>query len=133
MGYSQLIGYKIALDSGRDSLSHGLSIIFKNLVAMTKNGGFLDTGEFLTSIGAYTSIPKAPRGKPIDRTPSKYLDVVHLDIVFGDCMLVGGFKNVLIFVDRASHYNWCFGLKSLHHKYILAVFLAFCAEAGCLA
>jgi hypothetical protein len=102
-------------------------------VAVTKNSRFLGTGEFPTSIGAYTTIPKAPFGKPINRTPSKYLDVVHLDIAFGDCMLVGGFKYALIFVDRASRYNWFFGLKSLHHEDILAEFLAFRAKAGCLA
>ncbi len=59
--------------------------------------------------------------------------MVHLDIASGDCILVGGFKYALIFVDRASCYNWCFGLKSLHHKDILAAFLAFCAKAGRLA
>jgi hypothetical protein len=100
---------------------------------VTKNGRFLDTDKLLTSIGAYTTIPKAPWGKPIDRTQSKYLDVVHLDIVFGDCVLVGGFKYALISVDRTSHYNWCFGLKSPHHEDILAAFLVFCAEAGHLA
>ncbi len=100
---------------------------------MTNNRTFLDTGKFPTSIGAYTTIPKAPRGKPIDRTPSKFLDVVHLDIAFGDCMLVGGFKYALIFVDRASRYNWCVGLKSLHHKDILVALLAVHAKAGHLA
>jgi hypothetical protein len=48
-------------------------------------------------------------------------------------MSVGGFKYALIFVDRATHYNWCFGLKSLHHDDIIAAFLAFSAEAGNLA
>jgi hypothetical protein len=48
-------------------------------------------------------------------------------------MLVGGFKYALIIVDRASQYNWCFALKSLHHKDILVAFLAFRTKAGCLA
>jgi hypothetical protein len=106
---------------------------YKYLVAVTKNSRFFDTGEFPASIGAYTTIPKAPHGKTTDKTPSKYLDVVHLDIMFGDCMSVGGFMYALIFVDRALQYNWCFGLKSLHHKDILAAFLAFHTEAGRLA
>jgi hypothetical protein len=48
-------------------------------------------------------------------------------------MSVGGYKHALIFVDRATRFNWCFGLKSLHHEDILSTFLAFRAEAGHLA
>ncbi len=33
-------------------------------------------------------------------------------------------------MDRATQYNWCFGLKLLHHDDITAAFLAFCAESG---
>jgi hypothetical protein len=107
--------------------------IYKHIVVVTKNGRFLDTRKFLAFVGAYTTVPKAPHSKPIDRTPSKYIDVVHLDIAFGDCMSVGGFKYALIFLDRALQYDWCFGLKSLHQEDILAGFLAFCSKAGCLA
>jgi hypothetical protein len=106
---------------------------YRHLVNTSKDGQFIDNGEFPASIGAYTTIPKAPRGKLIDRTPSKYLDIVHINIAFGDCMSVGGFKYALIFVDRAARYNWCFGLKSLHHDNIISAFLSFRAEAGNLA
>ncbi len=99
-----------------------------HLVATTKDGAFIDNGEFPASIGAYTTIPKEPCGKPIDCTTSKYLNIVHINIAFGDCMSVGGFKYALIFVDHATQYNWCFGLKSLHHDNIITAFLAFCAE-----
>jgi hypothetical protein len=44
-------------------------------------------------------------------------------------MLVGGVKYVLIFVDRATKCNWCFGLKSLSRDDIIAASLAFWAEA----
>ena len=84
---------------------------YKHLISTTKDGSFIDNGEFPLSIGAFTTIPKAPRGKAIDRTTSKLLDIVHFDIAFGDCMSVGGFKYALIFVDRATCFNWCFGLK----------------------
>jgi hypothetical protein len=100
---------------------------------VSKDGSFIDNGEFPTSLGAFTSIPKARRGGRIDRLQAKYLDVVHLDIAFGDCVSVGGFKYALIFVDRATRYNWCFGLKSLQHEDIIAAFLAFRSEAGRLA
>jgi hypothetical protein len=46
---------------------------------------------------------------------------VHIDIAFGDCLSIGG------------RYNWCFGLKSLHHDDIIAGFMAFRAEAGSFA
>ena len=78
-------------------------------------------------------IPKAACGKPIDRTLSKYLNIVHIDIAFGDCLSIGGYKYALIFVDQATCYNWCFGLKSLHHNDIIAGFMAFRAEASSLA
>ena len=103
---------------------------YRYLIHTSKDGQFLDNGEFPVSIGAYTTIPKAPRGKLITRTPSRYLNIVHIDIAFGDCMSVGGFKYALIFLDWATRFNWCFGLKSLHHDDIISAFLAFCAEAG---
>jgi hypothetical protein len=106
---------------------------YRHLIHTSKDGQFLDNDKFPISIGAYTTIPKAPHGKLIDRTPSRYLDIVHIDIAFGGCMSVGGFKYALIFVDRATRFNWCFGLKSLHHDDIILAFLAFCAEAGNLA
>ncbi len=104
-----------------------------HLLSISKDGTYINNDKFPTSIGAYTTIPKAPCGKAIDRTSTKYLNVVHLDIAFGDCMSVGGFKYALIFVNRATRYNWCFGLKSLHHNKIIAAFLTFWSEAGSLA
>jgi hypothetical protein len=106
---------------------------YRHLLSISKDSTYINNGKFPTSIGAYTTIPKAPRGKAIDRTSTKYLDVVHLDITFGDCMSVGGFKYALIFVNRATRYHWCFGLKSLHHEDIITAFLAFWSEAGSLA
>jgi hypothetical protein len=57
---------------------------YRHLIAVTSDGKYIDGDGFPSSIGAYATIPKAPRGKPIVQTPSKYLDVVHLDIAFGD-------------------------------------------------
>ena len=105
---------------------------YKHLIQSTKHGLFVDNGEFPASIDAYATIPKAARGKPIDCTPPKYLHIVHINIAFGDCMSIGGYKYALIFVDRATQFNWCFGLKSLHHNDIIAGFMAFWAEAGSL-
>ena len=90
-----------------------------------KDGVLLNTGEFPLSLGTYVTIPKAPCGKVIDWLPVKYLDIVHVHIAFGDCISIGGYKFALIFVDRATHYNWSFGLKSLQHNDIQSAFLAF--------
>jgi hypothetical protein len=106
---------------------------YKHLISITKDGSFINSAEFLVSLGAYTTIPKAPRGAPIDRTIYKYLDVVHINIAFGDCASVGGFKYALIFVNHATRYNWCFGFKSLQFDDILTAFMAFWLEAGSLA
>ena len=94
---------------------------------------FINNSKFPASIGAYTTIPKAPNGKLIDQTPSTCLYIVHIDIAFGNCMSIGGFKYALIFVDPATQYNWGFGLKLIHHDNIIAAFMAFFAEAGNLA
>ncbi len=99
----------------------------------TKDGILINTGKFPLSLGTYATIPKAPHGKAIDRLPAKYLDIVHVDITFNNCVSVGGFKFALIFVNRATCYNWTFGLKSLQHNDIQAAFLAFCNEAGSFA
>ncbi len=56
-------------------------------------------------LGTYTTIPKAACGKPIGRLQSKYLNIVHVVIAFVECVLVGGYKFALIFVDRATRYN----------------------------
>jgi hypothetical protein len=52
-----------------------------------------------------------------------------VDIAFGNCISVGGYKFALVFVDQATQYNWTFGLKSLQHSNIQAAFLAFHAKA----
>ncbi len=48
----------------------------------------------------------------------KYLDIVYVDITFGDCVSIGGFKYALIFVDHATRYNWTFGLKLLQMSWL---------------
>ena len=106
---------------------------YQHIISGTKDGTLLNTGEFPLSLGTYATIPKAPRGKAVNRLLSKYLDIVHVDIAFGDCVSVGGYKFALILVDRATRYNWTFGLKSLQHNDIQAAFLAFRDEAGSLA
>ena len=82
------------------------------------------------SLGSFATIPKAKRGAPLDRTSYHYLDAVHMDIAFGDCVSVGGYRYALILVDRATCYNWAFGLKTLSSECILVALHLFRTAAG---
>jgi hypothetical protein len=63
----------------------------------------------------------------------KYLDAVHMDIAFGDCLSVGGFRYALSLVDQATRYKWAFGLQSFLSDAILSAIRLFWAVAGSLA
>ena len=106
---------------------------YKHILQTSLDGQWMDGGEFPMSLGSFTTIPKSPRGGAIDREQSFYLDIVHVDIAFGDCVSTGGFRYSLIFVDRATRYNWVFGLKDLSSSSILAAFRLFRADAGSYA
>jgi hypothetical protein len=81
----------------------------------------------------YATIPKAKRGGAIDCAESCFLDIVHMDIVFGDCVSVGGFCYALVLVDQATRYNWVYGLKDLLADSILSALCNFKADAGSYA
>ena len=78
---------------------------YRHLLQTSKDGQWVDSGEFPHSIGTYTTIPKAKRGGQVDPTRFKYLDVVHMDIAFGDCVALGGARYALILVDRATCFD----------------------------
>ncbi len=99
---------------------------------MNHDGQWVDSGKCPPSLGSFAIVPKGNKGKPIDRKLYLYLDVVHVDIVFGDCVLVGGFQYALILVDWATRYNWTFGLKDLSSVSILGAFCLFVLLRGCL-
>jgi len=75
---------------------------YKHILHVSRNGEYIDSGEFPPSLGSFATIPKAKRGKQLDRSRYRYLDAVHMDIAFGDCLSVGGFRYALILVDRAT-------------------------------
>ncbi len=56
-----------------------------------------------------------------------------MDIAFGDCILVVFFCYALILVDRATRYNWVYGLKDLLSDSILSALCYFKADAGSYA
>lgn len=64
---------------------------FKNqlhITAASQNGELIRCGEMPSTIGEFTTINNPPKGKPITKR-RKFLDKVHMDIVFGDCMSLG--------------------------------------------
>ncbi len=56
-----------------------------------------------------------------------------MDIVFGTCVSGGSFCYALILVDRATRYNWVYGLKDLLGDSILLALHYFKADAGSYA
>jgi hypothetical protein len=106
---------------------------YKHILQTSLNGKWIDGGEFPLALGSYATIPKAAQGGNIDCTKFYFLDVVHADIAFGDCVLLGGFHYALILVDRATRYNWVYGLKDLSSDSILSALRYFNADAGSYA
>ncbi len=103
---------------------------YKHLLQVSHDGKWVNTGKFPPSLGSFATISKSNKGKPLDRTRHRYLDTVHVDIAFGDCLSMGGFRYALILVDRASHYSWTFGLKDVSSSSILGAFCLFHPLAG---
>ena len=62
--------------------------------------------------------------------PPNFLDVVHLDIGYGDCKAVEGAKYVILLVDWATRFSWVYALHSLNHKEIISVLQQFMIDAG---
>lgn len=105
---------------------------FRNLQHLTlasKNASLIHTGELPKSIGDFTTIPNPPKGKLIKKR-RKYLDKVHMDIVFGDCVSLGGFRCALLLVDIATRYTWVYGLSSLTSTSIISALESFQSDAA---
>jgi hypothetical protein len=84
------------------------------------------------SLGSYAMIRKANSRGPLEHQKYEYLDAVHMDIAFGDCLSVGGFRYALILVDHATRYNWAFGLRNFLLDAILSAIWLFQAAADSL-
>ncbi len=106
---------------------------YKHILDVSRDGAWIDGGEFPMSLSSYATIPKAKRGTSLDQTTYRFLDAVHMDIAFGDCVSVGGYHYALILVDCATHYNWTFGSKTLSSECILSALCLFCTAASSLA
>jgi hypothetical protein len=105
---------------------------YTHLLQVSHDGEWMDGRKFPASLDSYATIRKSNSSGPIDRQKYNYLDAVHMDIAFGDCLSVGIFWYALILVDCATWYNWVFGLKNLLSDAILAAIRLFHAAAGSL-
>ncbi len=106
---------------------------YKTLIQVRRDGEWIDGGKFPLSLGSFAIIPKAKCSLPLDKTKYFYLDAIHMDIAFGDCLSVGGYKYALVLVDCATQYNWTFDLKLLSSDCILLALRMFRASTGALA
>jgi len=62
----------------------------------------INDGDIPLELGDVANIKISRRNKaPIPRPPN-FLDVVHMDIGYGDCKSVGGSQCVLLLVDQAT-------------------------------
>ncbi len=52
-----------------------------------------------------------------------------MDIVFGDCVGLGGFRYALLLVNVATRYRWLYGLTSLTSVHIIHALESFQADA----
>ncbi len=64
---------------------------YKHLLQVSRDGTWVDGGKLSPALGSFATMPKSNKGKPLDQTLYKYLNAVHVDIAFGDCLPIGGF------------------------------------------
>jgi transposase InsO family protein len=105
---------------------------FKNqnhLIAASSNAQLIKSGELPPTLGDFATINSPAKGKPLLQ-PRKYLDKVHLDIVFGDCLALGGFRYAIVLVDVATRYCWVFGMQALTSNEIISALNSFTSIAG---
>eukprot|EP00956_Cyclotella_meneghiniana_P030527 scaffold77041_cov51-Cyclotella_meneghiniana.AAC.7 len=100
-----------------------------HLIAASKNASLLAGGELPHTIGDFAPITMPARGKPITKR-RKFLDKVHMDIVFGDCMALGGYRYALLLVDVATRYTWIYGMQTTSSADIILALEAFRADTG---
>jgi len=113
VGFRQLKNWSSILDVAQENIS----INFNH-------------GDIPVELGNVANIKKSRRNKiPIARPPN-FLARVHMDIGYGDCKAVGGARYCALLVDRATRQTFIYGIKSLTHAALVAVFKQFRLDAG---
>jgi hypothetical protein len=99
-----------------------------HIIASSANAKLLKCGELPTSLADFATINQPNKGKPLTKK-RKYLDKVHMDIVFGDCLSIGGYRYALVLVDVATRYCWVYGMQALTSNEIISCLEAFRCDA----
>lgn len=95
---------------------------------MSQNATLLSSSKLPPTLGDFATINNPLHGKPLTKH-RKYLDKVHIDIIHGDGLGLGGFKYGLLLVDVATRYCWVYGLQTLSSNEIVSQFEQFVVNA----
>ena len=76
-------------------------------------------------------IPKANEGKS-KLCNHHFLDKVNMDIVYSDCISMGGYRYGILIVNVATQYFWFYSLKYTASNDIINALSQFRADVGTL-
>ena len=93
------------------------------------NASLVNSGLLSSTIGYFATITNPAKGKPIKKR-RQFLDKVHMGIVFGDCVALGGHRSALLLVYVATRYCCLYGMLSLSSTLIMSALELFKADAG---
>ena len=82
-----------------------------------------------STIGSFATIMNPPKEKSTKKC-WKYLDKVHMDIVFGDCVDLRGHRYTPLLIYVATRYCWLYGMSSLSSASITSDLETFTSESG---
>ena len=75
----------------------------QNHLTAATNASLVESGLIPSTTFSFATTTNPPKGKT-NKKRSQYLEKVHTDIVFGDCVPLGGYRYALLFVDLATIY-----------------------------
>ena len=100
----------------------------KHLTAAT-NASLVNSGLLPSTIGSFATIANPEKGKPIKKR-RQFLYKVHVDIFFGDCVALGGYRYALLLVVVPTRYCWLYGMSYLSSMSITSALELFKADVG---
>ena len=78
---------------------------------------------------SFTTTPNPPKVNPVKKR-QKYVDKFHMDIIFSECLALGGYRSTLLLVDVATRYCWIYGMSYFYSTYITSALETFKSDAG---
>ena len=82
----------------------------QNHLTAATNASLLKSGLLPSTIGSFAIIANPPKGKRIKKR-RQFLDKVRMDIIFDDCVALGGNRYALLLADVATRYCWIYGMS----------------------